>query len=127
MQGWGSMDGVWDGSFLEWVGRSQLYSADLLSPDAAKDLEQWMQYAAPADKRHMMALLRDLHATVTPTGYDCPALFCTLVLATLGDASGCAGPICVCDLHASFSPTRCYGPAFCLYRLLPNMLSLSLT
>ncbi|KAL0054699.1 hypothetical protein WJX82_001194 [Trebouxia sp. C0006] len=66
--GWGSMDGVWDGSFLEWVGRSQLYSADLLSPDAAKDLEQWMQCAAPADKRHMMALLRDLHATVTPTG-----------------------------------------------------------
>ncbi len=73
MQGWGSMDGVWDGSFLEWVGRSQLYSADLLSPDAAKDLEQWMQCAAPADKRHMMALLRDLHATVTPTGYRAPA------------------------------------------------------
>ncbi len=81
MQGWGSMDGVWDGSFLEWVGRSQLYSADLLSPDAAKDLEQWMQCAAPADKRHMMALLRDLHATVTPTGYGDPTLFCTLVLA----------------------------------------------
>ncbi|DBA88134.1 TPA: hypothetical protein ACH3X2_005129 [Trebouxia sp. C0005] len=66
--GWGRMDGVWDGPFLEWVGRSQLYSADLLSPDAAKDLEQWMQCAAPADKRHMMALLRDLHATVAPTG-----------------------------------------------------------
>ncbi|DBA97561.1 TPA: hypothetical protein ACH3X1_015253 [Trebouxia sp. C0004] len=66
--GWGSMDGVWDGPFLKWVGRSQLYSADLLSPAAAKDLEQWMQCAAPADKRHMMALLRDLHATVTPTG-----------------------------------------------------------
>ena len=86
MQGWGSMDGVWDGSFLEWVGRSQLYSADLLSPDATKDLEQWMQCAAPADKRHMMALLRDLHATVTPTGYDAPTLFCTFVLAAATQA-----------------------------------------
>lgn len=86
MQGWGSMDGVWDGPFLEWVGRSQLYSADLLAPDAAKDLEQWMQCAAPADKRQMMALLRDLHATVTPTGYDGSTLPCTFVFSKASPA-----------------------------------------
>lgn len=62
------MDGVWDGQFLEWVGRSQLYSEDLLAPEAVQDLAQWMESAAPGDKRDMMALLRNLHATVSPTG-----------------------------------------------------------
>ena len=67
-QGWGNMEGVWDGAFLEWVVRSQLYSGDLLAPQAVQDLQRWMESAAPGNKRDMMALLRDLHATVNPTG-----------------------------------------------------------
>lgn len=67
-QGWGNLQGASDGSFLEWVGRSQLYSGDVLAPEALQDLTLWMEGAAPGDKRHMMALLRDLHATISPTG-----------------------------------------------------------
>ncbi|KAL3149048.1 hypothetical protein ABBQ32_001893 [Trebouxia sp. C0010 RCD-2024] len=66
--GWGDMEGASDGSFLEWVGRSQLYSGDVLAPEALDDVTGWMAQAAPGDKRQMMALLRELHATISPTG-----------------------------------------------------------
>lgn len=72
-QGWGDMEGASDGSFLEWVGRSQLYSGDVLAPEALDDVTGWMAQAAPGDKRQMMALLRELHATISPTGSG-PAL-----------------------------------------------------
>ena len=68
-QGWGKLEEASDGAFLEWVGRSQLYSGDVLAPEALQDLTGWMAEAAPGDKRCMMALLRDLHATISPTGY----------------------------------------------------------
>lgn len=68
-QGWGDLEGASDGSFLEWVGRSQLYSGDVLAPQALEDLTGWMAQAAPGDRRSMMALLRELHATISPTGY----------------------------------------------------------
>ena len=74
-QGWGNLEEASDGAFLEWVGRSQLYSGDVLAPEALQDLTGWMAEAAPGDKRRMMALLRDLHATISPTGYA-PALPC---------------------------------------------------
>lgn len=74
-QGWGNLEEASDGAFLEWVGRSQLYSGDVLAPEALQDLTGWMAEAAPGDKRQMMALLRDLHATISPTGYA-PALSC---------------------------------------------------
>lgn len=69
------MEEASDGAFLEWVGRSQLYSGDVLAPEALQDLTGWMAEAGPGDKRQMMALLRDLHATISPTGYG-PALPC---------------------------------------------------
>ena len=50
------------------MGRSQLYSGDVLAPEALEDLTGWMAQAAPGDKRQMMALLRELHATISPTG-----------------------------------------------------------
>ena len=65
------MDGIYDGPFLEWVGRSQLYSGDLLAPEAAQELANWMDTAPAGDKREMMALFRDLHANISPTGYAC--------------------------------------------------------
>ena len=68
-QGWGNLEEASDGAFLEWVGRSQLYSGDVLAPEALEDLTGWMAEAGPGDKRGMMALLRDLHATISPTGY----------------------------------------------------------
>ena len=68
-QGWGEFDEAGEGDFLEWVGRSQLYSADLLAPEAAQDLAHWMASATQGDQRHMMTLLRELHASVSPTGY----------------------------------------------------------
>ena len=67
-QGWGNLEEVSDGCFLEWARRSQLYSGDVLAPQALQDLTAWMAEAAPGDKRQMMALLRDLHATISPTG-----------------------------------------------------------
>ena len=70
-QGWGDLESASDSAFLEWVGRSQLYSGDVIAPEALQDLTHWMQYAAPADKRQMLALLRDLHAAASPTGSVC--------------------------------------------------------
>ena len=68
VQGWDTIAGLSDQAFLQWVARSQLYSNDLLQPAALQDLSRWMEAAPAAERRDMMALLRDLHASVNPTG-----------------------------------------------------------
>lgn len=68
MQGWDTLEGLGDQAFLKWMARSQLYSADLLESDALEDLTAWMEAAPVAEKREVMALLRELHASVNPTG-----------------------------------------------------------
>ena len=67
-QGWDTLEGLGDQAFLKWVARSQLYSGDLLEPAALQDLTLWMEAAPASERRDMMALLRDLHASVNPTG-----------------------------------------------------------
>lgn len=74
VQGWDTLEGLGDQAFLKWAACSQLYSTDLLEPDALKGLTLWMESAPAAEKRDMMALLRDLHASVNPTGYITPSL-----------------------------------------------------
>lgn len=68
IQGWDTIAGLSDQAFLQWVARSQLYSNDLLQPAALQDLSRWMEAAPAAERRDMIALLRDLHASVNPTG-----------------------------------------------------------
>ncbi|KAK9820464.1 hypothetical protein WJX72_010646 [[Myrmecia] bisecta] len=55
-----------DTEFLKWAQRGQLYYGDLLVPEAAHHIDQWMEGAPAAEKRDMLALLRNLHATVKP-------------------------------------------------------------
>ena len=100
-QGWGGLEEASDGGFLEWVGRSQLYSGDVLAPEALQDLTGWMAEAGPGDKRRMMALLRDLHATISPTGCA-PAL-----------------PGCGQKLHAWHQGCPCFVWGFILMSLTP--------
>ena len=72
-QGWDALEGLGDQAFLKWVARSQLYSGDLMEPAALQDLTLWMEAAPASERREMMALLRNLHASVNPTG-SAPAL-----------------------------------------------------
>ncbi|UPQ99061.1 hypothetical protein HOP50_03g23670 [Chloropicon primus] len=52
--------------FFSWIKRQQLYYNDILNPEVAEEVDEWMSTAAPEDKRKLLDLFANLHTVIQP-------------------------------------------------------------